>query len=424
MPDQLSLRILVGSYEHSLLCLAATLPLKKEDDEKDTREPHFVPIFHFAAHSLSIKTMDLAKRYLVTGANDEHIRIYDLQKRKELGTLLQHQGSITKLCFSNETNSEQYPLHKQANWLLSSATDGTILLWRTKDWELFKILKGHKGAVYDLSIHPSNRIAISTGEDQTVRLWNLMTGKKASGLKLKGAWTRGEKPEYVRFSPDGEWFVVGFRNRLMIWKTREGKLYSLWKTTNRKVMMCMEFLTLNNKDYLVMGFSDGTVQFWDFTLDNFPMQEKISGDPSSTPELPKPEHSLQGHSIRIKGISFYKEKRGDESFVNLMVSISSDGQIVIWNLETMSEMAVYSTGERLNTVCVVEDAIEKTTTMKPIYDPTKTEEGYGTESEYESDAEGLAEIMQGKSNTKKKMTKRAKLKAKKAKKDLLSINQE
>lgn len=412
--DHVQLRIVVGSYEHSLLCLSAEIPLKK--DEKDEREPHFLPIFHFAAHSLSIKTMDIAKRYLVTGANDEHIRIYDLQKRKELGTLLQHQGSITKLCFSNEADSKQFPLHKQANWLLSSASDGAILLWRTKDWELFKTLKGHKGPVYDLAIHPSNRIAISTGEDSTVRLWNLMTGKKASGLKLKGAWTRGEKAEHVRFSPDGEWFVVVFRTRVMVWKTREGKLWSLWKCEDRKLIMCMDFVQISGTDYLVLGMSDGSIKFWDFSIETFPVQEKISGEPSATPVLPTPKWDLQGHSIRVKGFTFYKEVREDRTIL-LMVSISSDGQIVVWDLETMDQIAVYATGERLNVVGVVEEAVEKTSSMKPIFDPSK-EEGYGTESEYESDAEGMAEIMEG---ARKPKGKRARQKQRKAKRDLLSV---
>ena len=49
--------------------------------------------------------MDLAKRYLVTGSNDEHIRIYDLQKEK-LGTLLSHNGTITSLKFSTEVSTE------------------------------------------------------------------------------------------------------------------------------------------------------------------------------------------------------------------------------------------------------------------------------------------------------------------------------
>ena len=73
--SSIQFRIFVGSYEHNLLCLSVI-------DPSNIKDPIFQPIFHFQAHLLSIKSMDLAKRYLVTGSNDEHIRIYDLQKEK------------------------------------------------------------------------------------------------------------------------------------------------------------------------------------------------------------------------------------------------------------------------------------------------------------------------------------------------------
>ncbi|GMM30299.1 Mak11 protein [Martiniozyma asiatica (nom. inval.)] len=400
-----SFRIIVGSYEHSLLCLSLTL----------TPTPHFHPIFHFQAHSLSVKCIDLADRYLVTGSNDEHIRIYDLQKRKELGTLLQHQGSITSLCFSNEPKESNYPLHKHAHHLLSTSTDGKILLWRTKDWELLKEMKGHRGAILCLSIHPSNRVAISCGEDNTIRLWNLMTGKKASGLKIKGAWSRGQKAEFVKFSPDGEYFVVGLRDRLFIWKTREGKLTNIYMT-NKMTLMCIDFITLDKKDYLVVGLSNGAINFYHFDQSEnlLTPQENITGSPEETPQLPKAEFELHGHGNRVKGFSVFKSN--DETY---LTSISSDGKIVVWDLTTGSknfkdQIAVYDSGERLNVIATVEEEIEKASTMKPIYNPDDF--GYGTESEYESDAEGLKEIMEGR--RKNKQSKKAK---KKAKAKLLSV---
>ena len=61
---------------------------------------------------------------------------------------------------------------------------GTICIWRTKDWECLKILKGHKGRVNSLAIHPSGKIALSVSIDKTVHLWNLLTGQKANVNKL------------------------------------------------------------------------------------------------------------------------------------------------------------------------------------------------------------------------------------------------
>jgi WD40 repeat protein len=63
--------------------------------------------------STSSEHEGLAHRLLTTG------RIYNLKQRKEVGTLLQHDGTIT--CFANAGKSH----------FISAAADGAICLWRT-----------------------------------------------------------------------------------------------------------------------------------------------------------------------------------------------------------------------------------------------------------------------------------------------------
>jgi protein MAK11 len=137
----------------------------------------------FSAHTGAIKCLAANNRYLVSGGSDEVIkysilrfctynRIYDLKKRKDLGSLVQHNGAITALQFYSKTH------------LLSASEDGTICIWRTRDWECMATMKGHKGRVNGMRVHPSGKIAISVGKDKALRLWNLMTGRKASVNKL------------------------------------------------------------------------------------------------------------------------------------------------------------------------------------------------------------------------------------------------
>ncbi|TID29443.1 hypothetical protein CANINC_001966 [Pichia inconspicua] len=424
MKDQIQFRIIAASYEHSLLCLSVTIPIHSEQEKKEVeleRASHFQPIFHFSAHSLSIRTLDIAKRYLVTGSNDEHIRIYDLQKRKELGTLLQHQGSITKLYFSNEVESSiddeheddgkdtesTFPLHKKGKWLLSASEDGTIMIWRTKDWEKFGILKGHRGSVEDLAIHPTGRIAISVGSDATIRLWNLMTAKKAGLLKIKGALSRGQLASFIKFSLTGDHFVIGFRDRLMFYDTRKSEMTNLL-STNRKVIMAIDFFTFKNVEYIIIAFNDGSLNFYEFTETLFKSKKVSEIDGSTLEQLPEPTIQLQGHASRVKDFSIFEEIRGGILYA-YMVSISSDGKIVVWDLnnDKIDQVAVYSTGERLNVVGTIQESIEKTNTMKPIYNPDDVDVKEGaTDSEFESDGESLAHLLKGRkkkiSNKKKK----------------------
>lgn len=425
MKDQIQFRIIAGSYEHSLLCLSVTIPILSEEEKKEEKPPrtsHFQPIFHFSAHSLSIRTLDIAKRYLVTGSNDEHIRIYDLQKRKELGTLLQHQGSITKLYFSNETDNNinddenndegensgsTYPLHKKGKWLLSASEDGTIMIWRTKDWEKFGVLKGHRGSVEDLAIHPTGRIAISVGADATIRLWNLMTAKKAGLLKIKGALSRGQLASFIKFNLTGDHFVIGFRDRLMFYNTRKSEMTNL-VSTNRKVIMDINFILHNGVEYMIVAFNDGSLNFYEFNESLFLSKNVTEIDGATLEDLPEPAIKLQGHATRVKGFSIFKEIKNSKLYTYL-VSISSDGNVVVWDLSSdkIDQVAVYSTGERLNVVGTIQESIEKASTMKPIYNPDDVDIKDGaTDSEFESDGESLAHLLKGRkkktSNKKKK----------------------
>lgn len=344
--------------------------------------PVFQPIFHFEAHSLSIKSIDVAKRYLVTGSNDEHIRIYDLQKRKELGNLLGHQGTVTTLRFSNESNQG---FEKSGKWLLSGSEDGKIIVWRSKDWEIFGTLKGHQDRVNDLDIHPSGRVAISVSKDHTVRLWNLMTAKKAAILKVKGRDSLGKELDFVRWSNSGDHFFVGMMDKIFVYETTDAKIK---KKYNFKItLMCMEIMLINDKHYLVLGLGNGEIQFYDV--------EKFIADETETPE---PEFSLRGHTSRIKGITLYKTLESSP----YLVSVSSDGKIVVWDLsESVSDqIAVYDTGERLNCVAVCPETIEKAETMKKRHDPNEINEF--SESEYETDGEEIRKVLKPKRKKNKK----------------------
>jgi len=137
--------------------------------------------------------LDASKKFLVSGSSDEHIRIYDMQNRTEMGNLLSHEGTITCLKFSKKSfeediiNNEKLENGKKlgtnssdGKWLLSASEDKTITVWRTKDWEKFAVLKGHTKRINDIDIHPSNRVAISISDDHSIRLW----GREFIGARI------------------------------------------------------------------------------------------------------------------------------------------------------------------------------------------------------------------------------------------------
>ncbi|CCD23678.1 Mak11p NDAI_0C00170 [Naumovozyma dairenensis CBS 421] len=377
-------RIIVGSYEHNILCLSLDLTLST---------PVFTPIFHFQAHSLSVKCLDVSKRYLVSGSNDEHIRIYDLQKRKELGTLLAHQGSITNLKFSKTKHGSTEGEGSNNKWLLSASEDHKIIIWRVKDWENFGTLKGHIARINDIDIHPSNRVAISVSDDHSIRLWNLMTVKKAAVLKLRKYSQNGQ---FVRWlGKDGEFFAVALLNKILIYRTSTAKVHCEIDI-EKKTIMHMEIAYLKEKlsnddnqtkeedeqEYICVGISDGNILF-------YPTKALLKEEPN----VQEPEFSLLGHTNRVKDFKFYQNEFG-----TYLVSIGSDGKVVVWDMKDRNQIAVYDCGERLNCLSLVDETVEKYDTMKK---RSLESADLGEQSEVESDTEELKKVMFGKKNNKK-----------------------
>lgn len=372
-------RVVTGSYEHNLLCVSVTLY---------PEAPVFTPVFHFTPHTQSIRCLAESKRYLTSGSNDEHIRIYDLQKRKELGTLLHHDGNITKLEFFDK-------------WLLSASDDGKICIWRTKDWEVLGELQGHKaGGINDISIHPSGRIAISAGNDHTLRLWNLMTARKASVLKL-----RKDVALRCRWSQDGTSFVLGFDRKVVVYSgaTSEpiGRVLKL-----KSPLQHMEMLTLKGVEYVVTSHSDGSIVFYPLDQITEEIKSEDSEEELSTATLPDSAFKVVGHAVRVKHFSFYHYEPTD---VIYMSSVSSDGNLVIWDLNTRDQIAVYNTGDRLNCCVMVSGDVEHYEEMKKRARADDMSEAEETDfSEAESDVEIKEELTTNQKKKNKKKLRKAK----------------
>lgn len=293
-----TVRIVTGSYEHNLLCLALTYGEKGEV---------FTPIFHFTPHTQSIRSLAWSKKVLVSGANDELIRLYDLQHRRELGTLMQQSSAIVCLEFYNN------------KWLLSGAGDGSICLWRAKDWELLAELKAHKAAINDMSIHRSGKIMLSVAVDRKLVLWNLMTGRKASIRKLK------DEPLQVSFCPGTESnYVIAYPKSVVLYSA-SGTAVRKWEVASR-IHKSQWY-----NDLFIVSTEEGKLVSYDLGNE-------------------EPAFELQGHATRVKDLAIL----GD-----LAVSISSDGSIVVWDLLKRDQLAVYNAESRLNCVALIPDEVEK-----------------------------------------------------------------
>jgi len=91
-----SFKIIAGSYERLLYGLQGTVSVASSPDASSELEWTLKPIFIFPAHVSCIKTVAASPqggKWLATGSGDEIIKVWDLRRRKEVGGLMQHEGS-------------------------------------------------------------------------------------------------------------------------------------------------------------------------------------------------------------------------------------------------------------------------------------------------------------------------------------------
>lgn len=112
----------------------------------------------------------------------------------------------------NEKKKKENPLPFHRPSFLSCS------ILRTKDFQVEKTLSKHSGGVTCLSIHPSGKMALSVGKDHKLITWNLIKGRSAYVTNVK------EVSDLVRWSPDGERYLVAFRGRVDVYRTDTAKV--------------------------------------------------------------------------------------------------------------------------------------------------------------------------------------------------------
>ena len=272
----IAIQIITGAYEKTLHGVVALISRRASEDNDEA--PKFFDNFLFDAHSSVVRCLALSPisksnhsdpptLVLASGGADEKINLFQLSalspknvpteklleglpkssmvhrkpSNREIGSLLHHSSGITKLFFPNRKK------------LLSAAGDNVIAVSRTQDWTLLSTIKApipvpfgrpsgdtvslgdSPAGINDFAVHPSLKLMISVGKgEKCMRLWNLITGKKAGVLSFESTLLRqlgegkrssGEGRKIV-WNPEGDAFVIGFERGAVLFGMVRGTCIS------------------------------------------------------------------------------------------------------------------------------------------------------------------------------------------------------
>ena len=163
------------------------------------------PVLHGHTSAVHGLTISSDGTLLATGSRDRSVRIWTLPDGEATGILRGHSAPVWGVAFSPRSSGELY----------SSSLDGLLRRWRLPDGEVEVVgrcagraywpavspdgarvgvpcsdglgrvwdgagltkLEGHSGEVNSLSFSPREALAATTGDDGTVRLWELKSGR-------------------------------------------------------------------------------------------------------------------------------------------------------------------------------------------------------------------------------------------------------
>jgi WD40 repeat protein len=164
---------------------------------------------------------------------------------------------------------------------------------------LVNTLQGHQKSVLSVAISPDGKTIASSGDERTIKLWNLATGKQVSSLN-----GHFQQVNVVAISPDGKFLVSG----------SDDNTIKIWNLATRKQIRTLQghsdsvhALAISaDSQTLVSGSDDNTIKIWDLATG-----EQI--------------RTLVGHTFWVRSVAISPDSV-------ILASGSFDKTIKIWNL--------------------------------------------------------------------------------------------
>ena len=216
-------------------------------------------------------------------------------QQPEVFVQLGHAGGVKAVVFS--------PDGKRA---LSGSGDQTLKLWEVDTGREIRTLTGHTHSVESVAFSPDGKRALSGSGDQTLKLWDVETGREIRTLTGHTSYVFA-----VAFSPDGKWALSGsWDETLKLWDVSTGREIRTLTGHFNYYVIAVAFSPDGKR--ALSGSWDETLKLWDV---------------STGREI----RTFTGHIHNVGTVAFSHDgKRA--------LSGSDDNTLKLWDVETGREI--------------------------------------------------------------------------------------
>ncbi|MCA2694109.1 MULTISPECIES: serine/threonine-protein kinase [unclassified Microcystis] len=248
---------------------------------------------------LKYKRFPVTPQFLISGLVDNP----SLYK-----TLTGHSHLVTSVVYSPD-----------GRYLASGSYDDTIKIWEVATGKQLRTLPGHSDSVRSVVYSPDGRYLASGSVDKTIKIWEVATGKE---LRTLTGHSRGVSS--VAYSPDGRYLASGSGDKtIKIWEVETGK--ELRTLTGHSIGVLSvayspdgRYLASGSYDYDKGDKGDKIIK----TIKTIKIWEVATG---------KELRTLTGHSNGVTSVAYSPDGR-------YLASGSWDDTIKIWEVATGKEL--------------------------------------------------------------------------------------
>ncbi|TAG95056.1 MAG: WD40 repeat domain-containing protein [Oscillatoriales cyanobacterium] len=223
----------------------------------------------FPGHSMEVNSVAISPNGRViasSGGADNTIKLWNLRTGELLRTFRGHLDNVNAVVFSPD-----------GKILASGSSDATSKVWDVESGKLLRTLSGLNVGVNSVAIGPDGQILASVSNDYTIKLRNLQTGSLLRILNSNSDRGRGvpslemneglhilqnyvSRGDSVAISRDGLTLASGYDdNTIKIWNLLTGELLSSL-SGHLGTVYSVAIAPLGN--ILVSGSADETIKIW------------------------------------------------------------------------------------------------------------------------------------------------------------------
>ncbi len=152
---------------------------------------NLVEIFSIQAHKDLFKGLDATEKFIVTGGNDNLVKIIEADTGKIVFTLEGNTKPLYKTLFAPDSKT-----------FVSTGADDTARIWNLADGKLLKTLSGMSGGIFAVTFSPDGKRLATASETGVIRLWNTETSEQVL------AFTASQKQIVaLRFTADSKTLI-------------------------------------------------------------------------------------------------------------------------------------------------------------------------------------------------------------------------